>query len=322
METALRPERGLGPLEVLLRAHGRSVRRQHQADDVAPAGAQFEGGVFDERGGVLGSERDGEAIAGSPRQLGGEAGHLSGRHLVEGRRAADGGVPPFQFGQLFGRGRAAPTYPRVEGRDVGGTLRGSVRHDENPDRRVRIAHPRVLSACTRSTTAARIPTSASGSTPCPRLNTCPVPVPSAAPRAITCRVAASTTGQGAHAEGRIQIALHGQVRSDASAGRVERHPPVDTDHVGARRGHEAEELTGAHAEKDGGHAEVRDPVEDGPRGREDELLVLVGGERTGPAVEELDRLRPGLDLGPEEGHRQGGQTSRQPLPQGRVTVHQ
>ena len=58
------------------------------------------------------------------------------------------------------------------------------------------------------------------------------------------------------------------------------------------------------------------PAEDRSGGGQDEPVVLVGGERAGPAVEELDRLGPGLDLGPEEGHRQGGQAVHQSAPRG------
>ena len=192
-----------------------------------------------------------------------------------------------------------------------------------PTGALRIAHPRVLSACTRSTTAARIPTSASGSTPCPRLKTCPVPSRRRRRRASTCRVAASTTGQGAPRRGPDPNCParpgRGPTRRRASSSGTRQSTPTTSEPGG---GHEAEELTGSHAEEDGGHPEVGDPVEDGPRGREDELLVLVGGERPGPAVEELDGLGPGLHLGPEEGHRHGGQTIRQPPPQGRVAVHE
>ena len=48
----------------------------------------------------------------------------------------------------------------------------------------------------------------------------------------------------------------------------------------------------------------------------------VGGERAGPAVEELHRLGTGLDLGAQRGHRHGGQPVGQLLPQLGVPVHE
>ena len=50
--------------------------------------------------------------------------------------------------------------------------------------------------------------------------------------------------------------------------------------------------------------------------------VLVGRERAGPAVEELDRLGPGLDLGAQGGHGHGGQPVGQLLPQVGIAVHE
>ena len=53
---------------------------------------------------------------------------------------------------------------------------------------------------------------------------------------------------------RVQVALDGSVTDPLDA-LVERHPPVDADDVGPGLTHQAEELTGADAEVDPGHAE-------------------------------------------------------------------
>ena len=148
---------------------------------------------------------------------------------------------------------------------------------------------RALSSCTRSTTAARMPMSASGRTPCPRLKMWPVPLPSAAPSAITWRAAASTTGQGHTHRAGSRLPWTAWSGPTRVAGRVEGHPPVHADHVGAGRGHQAEQLAGAHAEEDGRHAEVGDPFEHRPGGGQDEAAVLVGGERTRPSCRRAGR---------------------------------
>ena len=59
-----------------------------------------------------------------------------------------------------------------------------------------------------------------------------------------------------------------------------------------------------------------------PGGREGEAGVLGGRQRAGPAVEELHRLRAGLDLRPQRGHGHGRQPLGQPVPQVGVAAHQ
>ena len=127
---------------------------------------------------------------------------------------------------------------------------------------------------------------------------------------------------GGHAECGIQVALHGVVGAYPGPRHVEGHAPVHADHIRAGRGHQAEQLARAHSEENGRDAEVGDPFEDRPRGGQHEAAVLVGGEPPGPAVEELDGLDAGLYLGPQEGHRQGGQAIHQPGPEGGVAVHE
>ncbi len=50
--------------------------------------------------------------------------------------------------------------------------------------------------------------------------------------------------------------------TDASPGIVDRHAPIDPDHVGARLGHEPEQLAGTDAEVDARNPEVGETVED------------------------------------------------------------
>ena len=64
---------------------------------------------------------------------------------------------------------------------------------------------------------------------------------------------------------RVEVALQRRGRPDPAPGLVERDPPVDADHVGAGVAHQREELAGADAEVDAGHAEVGDALEAPPR---------------------------------------------------------
>ena len=104
---------------------------------------------------------------------------------------------------------------------------------------------------------------------------CPVPVPSAA-RASTVPRRVLDDGPGREAERGVEVSLHRMALPDAAARLVEGDAPVDADHVGPRRAHEPEQLAGADAEEDRGHAQVGDPLEHGAGGGEGEAGVLVG----------------------------------------------
>ena len=60
----------------------------------------------------------------------------------------------------------------------------------------------------------------------------------------------------AQADRRVEVALQRHIVSEPRACDVERHPPVDPEHIGSGRHHQLEQLAGAHAEVDAGHAEV------------------------------------------------------------------
>ena len=98
------------------------------------------------------------------------------------------------------------------------------------------------------------------------------------------------------ADGRIQVALEGDVRPDPSRRHLQRHPPVDADDIRARARHQAEQLAGPHSEMDAGDAQIGEAFEDPPRRWQRELGVLGRRESTDPAVEELYGPGPGLDL--------------------------
>ncbi len=101
------------------------------------------------------------------------------------------------------------------------------------------------------------------------------------------------------AGGGVEVALESDGVAHAPAGLVERHPPVDAEHLGTGSGHERQQFAGSHAEMDAGDPEGPQPGEDLGRGREHVSLVVGGIERPDPTVEELDGGRARRDLGPQ-----------------------
>ncbi len=229
--------------------------------------------------------------------------------------AADRPVAALELSELRRLGRSTAPDAGVEGADVVGACRSAVGHEEDAG-----GHSRVVSRCTTSTTASKIPGSVSGSTPCPRLKMWPVPVPSSArPKHLADGVLDDRPW--GEAPGGVQVSLHGVVRADSPAGLVEWHPPVDPHDVRAGIGHLSQQLSRADAEQDGRDPEVGNAREDGAGRRQREAGVLVGRQRSRPAVEQLHRLRARGDLRPERGNRHGSQSPGEALPQRRVTVH-
>ena len=156
-----RPQRGFGAVEVLLRAQGRAVRREDEADDPLHARcAEQGGGLLDEGVGVLGAERHDVAARRARLELGAHGVDLCRGADRQRRDAADGGVARFELGQLLRRRRTAAPDARVEGGDLARGRRRAVRHEQDAR-----GHARAVSACTSSTTAARMPGSDSGRTP-------------------------------------------------------------------------------------------------------------------------------------------------------------
>ena len=141
--------------------------------------------------------------------------------------------------------------------------------------------------------------------------------------ASTARVGLLDHGPRRQAQGGVEVALQGVAGTDAPPGLVERHAPVDADHVGPGRRHRGPAARRYPPRRGwSGTPRSATPVEDRAGRGQREALVLGRGQRPGPAVEELHGLGAGLDLGPQRGHRHGGQPVRQLLPQRRVAVHQ
>ena len=104
--------------------------------------------------------------------------------------------------------------------------------------------------------------------------------------------------------------------AEALARGADRRPPVESDHLGAGSGHRLEEVVAADAEMDAGRSRVAlgQLGEHAPRVGEHEALVVGGGERAGPGVEQLERPCPGGELDVDElhGHRRQGLHQRVP----------
>ena len=154
-------------------------------------------------------------------------------------RSASGETPPMaryrRRGRPAARARAAAAAdPRVEGLDLLGRAGGAVRHDEHPDGGTHglAATPARPSAWTRSTSAARMPGSVSGSTPWPRLKMCPGSVPA---RSRTSRASVATASKGARQTAGSRLPCTARSGPTRRPGVVERDPPVDADDVGAGR---------------------------------------------------------------------------------------
>ncbi len=94
----------------------------------------------------------------------------------------------------------------------------------------------------------------------------------------------------------VEIPLHGAVRADPLPRDVERHAPVHADGIATRPAHRAEQLAGSDAEVNGRHPECRQAVEEGSHDRLHAGDVVVDGDGSDPAVEDLHGLDTGLDL--------------------------
>src|SRR5512145_1050608 len=91
----------------------------------------------------------------------------------------------------------------------------------------------------------------------------------------------------------VEVALHGEVRTDDLAAAVEGSAPVEADDVSSRLTHGAEQVPGARAEVDEGDVERGEAIEDAFDVGEDELAVVGLVESPHPRVEQLERLGTG-----------------------------
>ena len=131
-----------------------------------------------------------------------------------------------------------------------------------------------------------------------------------------------------HRHGARQAAGRGcperAVRADAATGLVERDPPVDADDVGAGAGHEARAARRCPTPKwMRRHAEVGQPVEDGPAWPAARSARSRPGRARRPSCRRAARPgRPRRDLGPQRRHGHVGQGVEQRSHRSGVAVHE
>ena len=238
------------------------MRGEDEADDPLETGSRQLGrSVFNEGVGVLGAELD-EVPAGARASSAARTASTWAR--VRSARwgdTADGAVAALELGELRRLGRATPPDARCRrGRSPPRSPACRAPSAARPT-----SGPRAPSSwCTRSTTAPRMAGSVSGRTPWPRLKMCPVPGRRGAGEHRPGRVL--DDGPGGEAQRGVEVALHGTARrrraGAASSSGTRQSTPT---HVGAGRGHQPEQLAGADAEVDAGHARGR-PGRRAPRG--------------------------------------------------------
>ena len=77
---------------------------------------------------------------------------------------------------------------------------------------------------------------------------------------------------------------------------IEGLPPVEADHIGAGRGHFAQQARGLHAKVDHRHAHLLNRAHQALGGLEGVLAIVGEAERADPTVEDLNHIRAGLNL--------------------------
>ena len=128
----------------------------------------------------------------------------------------------------------------------------------------------------------------------------------------------STRSHGPEQHGAVEVPLDAAVVADPLPGDVERHAPVDADHVAADGRPLLEQVRVAGREVDRGHV---DRLEHARRVGRDELAVVGDRERAGPGVEELDRVRARSGAGGDVQSECLGELLHQRVPDLRLRVH-
>ena len=105
-------------------------------------------------------------------------------------------------------------------------------------------------------------------------------------------------------EGRVEIALDRLLRAHPQPRLIEGKAPIDPICGGPYLREELDEMGGARREVDGRHVETGQGL---PGRRHRILSKLCRGEEPGPGVEELDHVRPCIDLGLQVGGHRPGQ---------------
>src|SRR5712691_2354828 len=106
----------------------------------------------------------------------------------------------------------------------------------------------------------------------------------------------SNEAGGAEQNGRVEIALHAALESDAAPTMVERDAPVQRDDVRTSLRDRFEQARRAGTEVDSRRARRRERLEDRAGVVRDSLLVVLGRKRSDPGIEQLNRLRARRDL--------------------------
>ena len=128
-------------------------------------------------------------------------------------------------------------------------------------------------------------------------------------------------GRSGQQERRIEIALHADPRAQAAPRLPEIDTPVQADHGAPGLPHQFQQPRRSRPEVDHRNPR-RDSGDDAAHVRQDSPLVVLGGQASDPAVEELHGVRAGGDLAVEVPDRQDGELLHQRVPGGRLAVHQ
>ena len=152
---------------------------------------------------------------------------LRARDVEQREHVADRRVALPQLLQVLGRRRAPAADVRVVALDVVGAVGGPVRHHQHADRFAR-AHVVAVRSCTRSTSRSSVSGARARQHAVAQVEH--VPAASAGPAQDVERLRLDDLPR-AQARGRVEVPLDRAVEPDALPRHVERHPPVDPDHV-------------------------------------------------------------------------------------------
>ncbi len=94
----------------------------------------------------------------------------------------------------------------------------------------------------------------------------------------------------------IEVALDGAAVVETAPCRVERNAPVEAEDVGSGLAHRGEQAGGVDSEVNYGHTHCLHFADEGLRGGQDEVAVVLDAQRARPAVKDLDGVGSGLDL--------------------------
>ena len=121
---------------------------------------------------------------------------------------------------------------------------------------------------------------------------------------------------------RIEIPLHGGVWPKLFPAPIERCAPVEANHVAAGVFHQRQKSRRVRAEVNHRNAGRAHFAQNQLRVRQNVFAVIVRTERAHPAIEELNRLRPGVYLRDEVVGDEAGEFGNQRVPRLRVAILQ